>query len=246
MFKIVIPCWNSEKYITKCISSLLIQDYKNWKACIVLDPSTDNTLKKILNLIKKSNKISLIINDTKKGALENTLKGINYLEPLDEDIITIIDGDDWLLEKYSLSIVQQYYKKNPNLLVTHGSYINYPDSSENHNNYPYTKKDFKKIRKVPFRASHLRTFKYKLFKKIKDEDLKDKKGNYFTSACDVAIMFPLLEMAGYNRTQFIHQLIYVYNRENPYNNYKIKIKEQMKNTDYIASKKPYNLIKKWK
>jgi len=51
---IIIPCYNAEKWIEKCVESALNQDYKNIEVIAVDNESTDNTLK-ILKNIKHKN-----------------------------------------------------------------------------------------------------------------------------------------------------------------------------------------------
>ena len=52
---IIIPVYNSQKYICKTIKSVFRQTYKNWKLIIIDDASTDDT-KKILDTIYKKNR----------------------------------------------------------------------------------------------------------------------------------------------------------------------------------------------
>ena len=69
-------------------------------------------------------------------------------------------------------------------------------------------------------------------------DLLDKNGKYFPVAWDLAIMFPMLEMAG-NRQEFIRDLLYVYNDQNPISDHKIRRKEQILVAKEIRRKKRY-------
>ena len=48
-FKVIIPNYNSEKYIEKCIDSILSQTFKDFEIVIVDDVSTDNSVE----IIKK-------------------------------------------------------------------------------------------------------------------------------------------------------------------------------------------------
>lgn len=58
---------NEEKYIEKCLNSLLEQDYKNYEILVIDGESTDKTLEKVELLIKKNNKIPLkILKNPKK------------------------------------------------------------------------------------------------------------------------------------------------------------------------------------
>ena len=44
MVSIIIPCYNSGKYISECLNSILAQTYSDWEAICVNDGSTDNTM----------------------------------------------------------------------------------------------------------------------------------------------------------------------------------------------------------
>ena len=79
-----------------------------------------------------------------------------------------------------------------------------------------------------------------MWKNVKDEDLKGPDGLYARVTWDLAIMFPMLELSGYNRVKFIPEIIYVYNQETPYNDGKMRLKEQMQFADYFAAKQPYS------
>lgn len=92
-----------------------------------------------------------------------------------------------------------------------------------------------------WKATHLRTFKYKLWKNIKKEDLKDQNGDYFKMTWDLAIMLPMLEMSG-NRFAMIEDVLYVYNRENPLNDFKVDRSLQVSLEKHIRQKKKYGRI----
>ena len=55
-------------------------------------------------------------------------------------------------------------------------------------------------------------------------------------ASDLAIMFPMLEMAG-NRQEFIGNILYCYNDSNPISDHKIRRKEQILSAKEIRQKK---------
>ena len=63
----------------------------------------------------------------------------------------------------------------------------------------------------------MRTFRVALWREFERRDpehkyLKDENGEYFRGATDRALMYPMLEMAGYERTAFIMEFIYTYRR----------------------------------
>jgi glycosyltransferase involved in cell wall biosynthesis len=54
---VIVPARNEEKYIHRCLFSLLAQDYPNFEIIVIDDNSTDNTLKTIENIKKGRSKI---------------------------------------------------------------------------------------------------------------------------------------------------------------------------------------------
>lgn len=52
---IIVPCYNVEKYIKKCIESILNQTYLNYELFLIDDGSTDNTASIINETIQNKN-----------------------------------------------------------------------------------------------------------------------------------------------------------------------------------------------
>lgn len=240
MFRIVVIGWKIGKYIERCLRSVINQECKEWTACVVLDPSEDDSFDIAHRISKEDSRIKLLYNDSQKFATANIIRSIDEQSCQDDDIIVTLDGDDWFSDNKTLDIVKSYYVRCPSLLVTHGSWVSYPDPLAKNNNAPYSVEDWQKgIRRVNWRASHLRTFKYKVWKHVNKEDLKGPDGLYARVAWDLAIMFPMLELSGYNRVKFIPELLYTYNQETPFNDSKMRLREQMQYADYFAAKTPY-------
>ena len=94
-----------------------------------------------------------------------------------------------------------------------------------------SKEDFGRMREK-WITSHIRTYRAGLFHHIKNQDpeyncLKDKNGDWLSSAVDAAIMFPLCEMAGFEKVKYNHEILYVYNNTNPHNMSNSKRVEQL-------------------
>ena len=124
-FKIVVPFYNVENWIHKCVQSIRLQTYKNFVCYLIDDLSTDNTVNKILPLIEEDNRFVLIRNKEKKYALQNICDAIVESGNDAEDIIVTLDGDDWFATKKSLEILNQKYNTY-NCWITYGSYVEYP------------------------------------------------------------------------------------------------------------------------
>lgn len=238
-FIVIIPLYNVENWIKTNISSVLSQTYENYECYYVDDMSTDNSSKIIQQF--ESEKIKLIKNKEKKFALRNIVEAIEIANPNDEDIIVTLDGDDWLARKDVFEILNENYKDDT--LMTYGTYIHYPDGTIPGNVVPYSQKVIKNksYREEAWRASALRTFKYKLWKNIDKEDLKDTNGNFYEMAWDLAIMFPMLEMAD-NRWKCIKDILYYYNLTNPINDHKKDRAKQIRLDREIRKKTKYNRL----
>jgi glycosyltransferase involved in cell wall biosynthesis len=222
-FKVVVPTFNAEKWIQKCIDSISKQQYSNWEAIIIDDLSTDNTRREI-SKSAFSDMFTLRFNKTRKRALQNLVEGIKCLNCEDEDVIVIIDGDDWLPHEGVFSrLVREY--QNPDIWLTYGTYEIYPRGVMTDKTRQVTKDD--DIRRGPMLYRHLRTFKYFLWKNVKDEDLRYKlTGEYYPTSYDVAMMKPMVEMAGIYHVKHIDEKMYVYNHGNPLGDGKVNYRFQ--------------------
>lgn len=89
---VIIPVYNSERYIEKCITSIINQTYKNIELILVNDGSTDNSLK-ILEKYKKIDARVKVINRENRGSVYSRLEGLYIAKG---KYIMFIDSDDWL------------------------------------------------------------------------------------------------------------------------------------------------------
>tara|TARA_R100001086_G_scaffold245018_1_gene175417 strand:+ start:1538 stop:2278 length:741 start_codon:yes stop_codon:yes gene_type:complete len=243
-FKIVVPAYNCEKWISKTIQSLKNQSYKNFSCILIDDISSDNTYKVMLNSVADDSRFTCVLNTEKKFALKNIIDGFATISSDSEDVLVTVDGDDWLADGGVLQKVADCYIKN-NCLITYGSFVEYP-SGQTHQYFlsPYDKYTINNnlFRNVPWKASHLRTFKNKLWNKIDPKDLIDPATNkHYEVAWDLAFMFPMLEMAA-ERSQHIPDLLYVYNKENPLSDMYIKEQQQLAIANLIRSKEKYKKL----
>jgi glycosyltransferase involved in cell wall biosynthesis len=236
---VVIPSYNNELYYKKNLSSLFSQEYKNYRCIYVDDCSKDNTYELVKNYIKsngQSNKCQLRRNTRNQGALSNLFSMIHSAK--NDEIIVVLDGDDWFYNDQVLKNINAYYQ-NDDVWITYGQYIRHPDYQVGMCG-PVTKSF---LQKAPFRQekwqySHLRTFYAGLFKRIKLNDLLNVKKEFFDVTYDLAIMFPMLEMAR-EHAFFTPDISYVYNYETPNNDAKLRLKHQEDTEAYLRKQSAY-------
>ena len=113
-FIIVIPLYNAEKWISLSIKSVLKQDYNNYHCIVADDGSTDLSYKIAEKLIGSDPRFTLIKNDTNIGPLGNAYEAAMIHNPEQEDnnVIVILDGDDFFYSKDTLNILNEVYTKD--------------------------------------------------------------------------------------------------------------------------------------
>lgn len=100
---IIMPVYNSEKYLEKAILSALKNLTIKYELIIINDCSTDNSLKIINKIIKNNKNIILINNEKNIGAGLSRNKG---LEIAKGKYIGFIDSDDYVQENYYLNMLE--------------------------------------------------------------------------------------------------------------------------------------------
>lgn len=68
LVSIIMPTWNSSRYVASSIKSILDQTYTNWELIITDDCSTDNTMSILQDFARKDNRIRVLSNDKNGGA----------------------------------------------------------------------------------------------------------------------------------------------------------------------------------
>ena len=110
---IIIPAFNSKKYIVRCVESAINQTLKEIEIIIVNDGSTDNTLDLIKNLALKDDR--LIVINKKNGGLSSARNA--GLDVAKGEYIQHLDGDDWIELKACEEVYQYASKNNVDIVV---------------------------------------------------------------------------------------------------------------------------------
>ncbi len=238
-FVIIIPSYNNEQWYYNNLGSVLMQKYSNYRVIYIDDASSDNTLQCVKEFITKydaSKKITLINNPDRRGAMANFYYAIHSCKP--HEIIVMLDGDDWFSNENVLAYLNAAYQ-DPNVWITYGQFQEYPNGRiGGARQLPSEIIAHRAYREYDWVTTHLRTFYAFLFHKINKEDFLYE-GNFFPMAWDLAIMFPILEMAG-ERSKFISDVLYIYNRATPINDNKVNMQLQMCLDRLIHEKMKYN------
>jgi glycosyltransferase involved in cell wall biosynthesis len=242
--------YNCAGYVNKHMLSINKQDYKHYVHIIVDDGSTDDTYALIQENVGPR---SVVYRNTQNmGWVWNANKYLkNHIES-GNDIIFIVDLDDWLPKSNVMLFVSDTYHRT-NCWLTYGSFVRttgrHTDEltasgydSDLYGRKFMLKREYRKAPEKTWRFWAPRTFKAALWENIKEDDLKGPGGIWPKACYDRAIGYPLLEMTPTTKIQFIKEIIYVYNTDNPLNDYKVHNTESEELKEWYRTRPPYEML----
>jgi glycosyltransferase involved in cell wall biosynthesis len=89
---IIVPVYNSEKYLGQCIESVRNQTYQDWKCIFVYSPSSDASLQMIASIVQSDPRFSVHIELSKSNCA--TARNIGFSDTRGE-YVALLDSDDW-------------------------------------------------------------------------------------------------------------------------------------------------------
>lgn len=248
-FVIIVPSFNNKDWYKFNLDSIFSQKYTNFRVIYIDDASPDGTAQCIenylqqkkqdpKNLLVTDNKFVLLKNKTRRLAVANIYAAIQFCEK--DEIVMILDGDDWFEHDHVLTLLNKVYSKY-DVWLTYGQYKTYPVEVLGINKeIPEFVFNYNAFREYNWTTSQLRTFYAWLFKKINVNDLMYE-NDFASTSYDQAIMYPMLEMAG-RRVKCIPDIIYIYNRANVLNDDKANWVLQRHLEFYFRTKTKYTAL----
>ncbi len=114
IISIIVPVYNAQNYIKKCLDSILNQDINDFEIIVINDDSYDTT-SEILKTYAKNEKIVLINNVDNIGVGETRNKGVLFARG---KYIGFVDNDDWIEKNYFSSMVEKMEEENSDICVS--------------------------------------------------------------------------------------------------------------------------------
>jgi len=196
-FVIIVASYNNQEWYRYNLNSIFAQTYKNYRVIYIDDCSPDGTGKLVQDYIesrKMADKVTLIKNESRKGALANHYTAIHMCK--NNEIIVCLDGDDWFAHDNVLEYLNNVYQ-NSSIWLTYSQFCNWPSGELGWSEeIPQNIIKENKFREFGFVSPQLRTYYAWLAKLVKKSDLQTFNGtswDFFPIAGDVALMFPMLE-----------------------------------------------------
>lgn len=113
MISIIIPVYNTEKYINECVTSILKQSYKDYEIILVDDGSTDNS-PDICNHLAKQYDCVKVIHKKNEGAGIARNRGLSIAKG---KYVTFIDSDDYIGSEMLESLLKNIEERNSDLCI---------------------------------------------------------------------------------------------------------------------------------
>lgn len=112
---VIVPVYNVEKFLNRCVDSILTQTFSGFELILVDDGSPDNCGKICDEYAKKDNRVH-VIHKENGGLSDARNAGIDWaFENSDSEWITLIDSDDWVSEKYLEILYNTAVSTNTNI-----------------------------------------------------------------------------------------------------------------------------------
>lgn len=108
MLSIIIPAYNAESSIEKCVKSVLEQKFRDYELIIIDDGSTDGTSVICDEYAKKDARVKVIHQDN-IGLIASRNKGVLLAQ---NELIGFVDADDWIEPEYFETLLNQMGKKD--------------------------------------------------------------------------------------------------------------------------------------
>lgn len=110
---VIVPVYNTEKYVEKCLKSIVEQKMKDIEIIVVNDGSTDNSESKIQNFIKENKNLDIQYLKKQNGGLSDSR---NFAIPyVHGKYISFVDSDDYISEEL-YSNLEKYMDEDIDLI----------------------------------------------------------------------------------------------------------------------------------
>ena len=113
LVSIIVPVYNSEKYVERCILSILNQTYSIIELILINDGSTDSSLNILDEYSRKDNRI-ILVNKENEGVSASRNLGI---EIATGKYLMFIDNDDFVEPSYVETYVSEIEKYSADLII---------------------------------------------------------------------------------------------------------------------------------
>lgn len=122
---IIVPVYNVERFIHKCLESITAQTYSNWECLLVIDGSTDKSADVCKEFAKTDSRYKVLEKENEGVAMARKLG----MDQAAGDFMIHVDPDDYIEANMLEEMVSEILKANTDILIT-DFYKNYEGGQE--------------------------------------------------------------------------------------------------------------------
>lgn len=118
LISVIIPCYNAERTLEKCLTSVIQQFYNNLEIILIDDGSTDNTSKIYEDFQRRDDRIK-IFKQENSGVSKARNNGVKAAKG---EYICFVDSDDWVEPDYCSELYRLLTDENADISIIEASY----------------------------------------------------------------------------------------------------------------------------
>lgn len=169
---IIIPVFNVENYIEKCIKSIAQQKYKNFECIVVDDGSPDKSIEIVKSLVKNDSRFIIITKEN--GGLSSARN--EGIENATGEYILFVDSDDYIDTDLLSTTVSSIVKYDADICMFGLRYVDENgatlDTVKNNSTSDYFEKDFLITENIVFNVACNKLYRRSVFNEIRfDENI---------------------------------------------------------------------------
>lgn len=224
----VIAVHEAERWHDACLASLRAQTHEDWRAVVVADPGRDGTADIARRHAADDARLEVLQAPRRRWQLANRQAGWRHLDPPDDGVIVLLDGDDrWAHDRALATLAEAF--TDVGTWLTYGRHATFQGRGTRAErrfarglqrwgrpgrtrDYPRQALLERTVRSVGWRAGHPLAFRRFLAEAVREEDMRDRDGRPLRVATDAALAYPMLEMAGPDHVRHLDEVLYVYNK----------------------------------
>ena len=114
MLSVIVPVFNAEKHLEKCIKSILSQTYTDIQVILVDDGSADSS-GAICDSFCKSDDRKEVVHTDNQGVISARITGFDHANG---EYVTFVDADDWIDEKMYSELIPRLIDNNSDFITS--------------------------------------------------------------------------------------------------------------------------------
>jgi len=118
LISVIIPCYNAERTLEKCLNSVIQQSYDNLEIILIDDGSKDNSSKIYQDFKLKDERINIFVQSNSGVSKARN----NGLKEATGEYICFVDSDDWVEPDYCSELYRLLTEENADISIIEASY----------------------------------------------------------------------------------------------------------------------------